>query len=278
MLKQRVFTALVLLLVFLPTLFSTAVWPFQVLSALLVTAAAWEWAKLNGCGRAAAIAWAAWFVCWVIALGFSTLPPALWLVAGFAWLLLGPLLLRAGVLAWPGYPRWLRLLLGQLALVSAWLALVQARTWGGYFLLSILVLVWVADSAAYFAGRAWGGRIFSRKLAALISPGKSWEGVLGAFVGVVALAFLWRWLDVQWPAPSPSWFTHMAQSGWLWMVLAALLLASMGVVGDLLQSLVKRSAGVKDSSTLLPGHGGVLDRIDALLPVLPLAMMLVSWP
>jgi phosphatidate cytidylyltransferase len=148
---------------------------------------------------------------------------------------------------------------------------------GVNFLLSVLALVWVADIGAYFAGRAFGGRFTRNKLAASISPGKSWEGVWGGMLGVLLLALFWRYADAANGALVPSFYTHLGQKGMVFLLLSVLFMAAMSVVGDLIESLVKRSAGVKDSSALLPGHGGVLDRIDALLPTLPLAMMLYSY-
>ncbi len=178
---------------------------------------------------------------------------------------------------WPRVPRALRLAGGVLALWLAWLAMAQARRIGVNFLLSVLVLVWAADIFAYFSGRALGGRLTGgRKLAPAISPGKSWEGVWGGMLGVLGVAALWVWLDGAHATGSASLYTRLHQGGWWLLVLGAVFLSAMSVVGDLAESLVKRSAGVKDSSRLLPGHGGVLDRIDALLPALPLAMMLVS--
>ena len=153
---------------------------------------------------------------------------------------------------------------------------VQARQVGINFLLSVLVLVWVADIFAYFAGRAFGLRFTKGKLAPSISPGKSWEGVWGGLAGVLVMAFAWVAADAHWHAAVPSFYTRMAQPGWWLLVIAVLFMVGMSVSGDLVESLIKRSAGVKDSSALLPGHGGVLDRVDALLPTLPLAMMLTS--
>ena len=154
--------------------------------------------------------------------------------------------------------------------------MVQARQIGVNFLLSVLALVWVADVFAYFAGRAFGLRWTRQKLAPAISPGKSWEGAWGGALGVVLMAFIWVWADAAQQAQISSFYTRLyAQGAWLLLV-AALFMAAMSVVGDLVESLIKRSAGFKDSSQLLPGHGGVLDRIDALLPTLPLAMMLTS--
>jgi phosphatidate cytidylyltransferase len=184
---------------------------------------------------------------------------------------------RAGVEGWPKIARAIRVPAGVLALALAWLAMAQARVIGVNFLLSILVLVWVADVFAYFAGRALGGKITQRKLAAVISPKKSWEGVWGGMAGVVVLAIVWTLGDQAAQADVPSLYSRLAASfGWAVQVLAVIFLAAMSVVGDLTESLVKRSAGIKDSSQLLPGHGGVLDRVDALLPTLPLAMMLAT--
>ena len=163
---------------------------------------------------------------------------------------------------------------GLLALWVAWLAAVQARLIGINFLLSILVLVWVADVFAYFAGRAFGLKFTRRKLAPAISPGKSWEGVWGGMAGVVVLALAWVWADASAQATVASLYSRLAARGWWLLLLGVVFLAAMSVVGDLVESLIKRSAGAKDSSRLLPGHGGVLDRVDALLPTLPIAMML----
>jgi len=146
----------------------------------------------------------------------------------------------------------------------------QAKIIGINFLLSLLTLVWMADIAAYFAGRALG----RHKLAGPISPGKTWEGALGGLVGVLLMAFLWAWADGRVDVDSPSLYSRLQDKGTLILMLGAAFLTAMSVVGDLVESLVKRSAGCKDSSQLLPGHGGVLDRVDALLPALPLGMML----
>ena len=154
--------------------------------------------------------------------------------------------------------------------------MLQARTIGINFLFSVLVLVWVADIGAYFAGRAFGGRFFARKLAPSISPGKTWEGVCGGVLGVLLCAFAWRTWDAGGALAQASIYTRLGGQGIAFMVLAVLFLTMMSVVGDLVESLFKRSAGVKDSSNLLPGHGGVLDRVDALLPILPLAMVFAT--
>jgi phosphatidate cytidylyltransferase len=164
-------------------------------------------------------------------------------------------------------------LLGFVLLWTAWLALAAAKSIGINFILSVFCLVWSADIAAYFGGKAFG----KRKLAPGISPGKSWEGVWSGMIGALVLAMIWLWIDASVETDSLSLWTRLYKSfGGAGLVLIVVYLAVMSVVGDLFESLVKRSAGAKDSSGLLPGHGGVLDRVDALLPVFPLAMALIS--
>ena len=275
MLKQRVMTAIVLLAILLPALFYKTPVPFCALALLMIAAGAWEWGRLNAFGQAGSFGLAA--LC-VLACGLSWYGglldrplPLLWAASGAAWVLAGAWLLHAGVAGWPRIPKILRLSGGLVALWLAWLAIAQARVMGIEFLLSVLVLVWVADIFAYFAGRALGGRFSKGKLAPSISPGKSWEGVWGGMAGVVALSMAWSFWGEN------TLYSQLVQRhGIAVMLLAVIFLAAMSVVGDLVESLIKRSAGVKDSSGLLPGHGGVLDRVDALLPALPLAMMLVT--
>lgn len=278
MLKQRIITALLLLAVLLPAVFYPVTEVFALVAVILIAAGAWEWARMNQCGQTASLT--AGVVCalmcvlsWYFGLLQAPLR-TLWIMAGGAWVVVGAWLLYRGVAVWIDVPRVLRLGGGILALWVAWLAVVQARRVGINFLFSVLVLVWVADIFAYFAGRAMGGRFISRKLAPSISPGKTWEGAIGGMLGVVACAFVWRSLDHSGSIDTPSLYTRLGDVHLGFMVLAVLFLATMSVVGDLVESLFKRSAGVKDSSGLLPGHGGVLDRVDALLPILPLAMML----
>jgi phosphatidate cytidylyltransferase len=274
MLKQRVITALVLLAILLPALFYPSPEPFCVVTLVLMAAGAWEWGRLNGYGNKGAsfmaldcVALCA--VSWRF--GLLEMPlTTLWSIAGAAWVLMGAWLLKRGVSGWASVPRAVRSVGGLVALWLAWLAVAQARVIGINFLLSIMVLVWVADIGAYFSGRAFG----KRKLAPSISPGKSWEGVWGGMVGVLVLAAGWVAGDVYAMTSVMSLYSQLMLADWWLLPLAVLFLAAMSVVGDLVESLIKRSAGVKDSSWLLPGHGGVLDRVDALLPTLPLAMML----
>ena len=278
MLRQRVITALVLLAVLLPALFAASAWPFTAFALVAVTAAGWEWGRLNGLAGATAVGMGgllavacglAWWAGWA-----EAVPAGLWWIALVVWVVGGALVLRGGVAGWPRLPLPVRWSLGLLLLWMAWLAMTGARQSGVNFILSVMCIVWVADVAAYFGGRAFG----RRKLAPAISPGKSWEGVYSGMAGAVVLALVWLQLDRTWlSAAGASWFTHLdGRLGTAGMLLVVVFLAAMSVVGDLVESLVKRSAGAKDSSTLLPGHGGVLDRVDALLPVLPLAMALAS--
>ena len=280
MLKQRIITALILLAILLPALFAQAPAPFIALSLVLIAAAAWEWARLVGWGDVAALASGALCALLCALLWWSGAVerpmPLLWLAAAFVGVPGGAWLIRRGVPGWPRLPRGLRWVGGMAVLCTAWLAMAQARTVGINFLLSIFVLVWAADVFAYFVGRSLGGKFSRVKLAPSISPGKSWEGVWGGMLGVLLVACIWIWVDRTYSVGASSLYTHLYERGAWFLRAGCVFLSAMSVVGDLVESLVKRSAGVKDSSGLLPGHGGVLDRVDALLPVLPLAMMLVT--
>jgi phosphatidate cytidylyltransferase len=276
MLKQRIITALVLLAILLPALFAKQTEWFMLASLILITLACWEWGRLNG--YAGKLAW----LTALEGLGFCAVMwkfgwpamklPMLWLITGAVWIALGVWLIARGVEGWERIPKWWRVSVGLLLLSLAWLAVVQARLIGINFLLSLLVTVWVADVGAYFAGRRFG----KKKLAVRISPGKSWEGVYGGMAAVLLMALAWALWKPAFADSDSLYAKLLAGQGWLLLLLGALLMVAMSVVGDLVESLVKRSAGAKDSSNLLPGHGGVLDRVDALLPTLPLGMMLYS--
>ena len=277
MLKQRVITALILVAILLPALFASVAWPFALLTLVLIAAAGWEWGRLNAAGGGGAIAIGALLAAACAAAlwaGWGRAPPTwLWWLAMGVWVLGGTYVLRVGVVGWPGVPAGLRWLIGLVLLFTAWLALAAARSVGVNFILSVFCLVWAADIAAYFGGRAFG----KRKLAPAISPGKSWAGVWSGMLGALALAGFWLWLDTRFAMDSASLYTQLlARHGVVGLVGVVVFLAAMSVVGDLFESLVKRAAGAKDSSNLLPGHGGVLDRVDALLPVFPIAMALIS--
>lgn len=262
MLKQRVITALVLLAVFLPALFAPVAAPFLALTLALIAAAAWEWARLNGLAGAPALATG--LLCAALCAGLwlggavARPLPALWLGVSALWIAGGAWLLRRGVAGWPRVPLIARWCAGLAVLTAAWLAMAQAHGMGVNFLLSVMALVWTADIGAYFAGRALGGRLtHGAKLARNISPGKSWEGVFGGLLCVLVYASLAR---------AAGWFGF--NISWLGIMLTASVLTFVGIGGDLLESWFKRAAGVKDSSNLLPGHGGVFDRVDSLIAVL----------
>jgi len=276
MLKQRVITALILVALLLPALAVSTPWPFALLTLAMIGAAGWEWSRLNGAAALAPV----WGVALAAACGAALwadwhheAPRIVWWIAMLVWVLGGALVLRGGVAAWPRVPVAVRLAIGLVLLWTAWLALSTAKTVGVNFILSVLCLVWAADIAAYFGGRAFG----KRKLALAISPGKSWEGVWSGMAGALLLAAFWIWLDTQFAMDSPSLYTRLhGRFGAAGLALIIVFLCAMSVVGDLFESLVKRAAGAKDSSQLLPGHGGVLDRVDALLPVFPIALALTT--
>ena len=303
MLKQRVITALALLAVLLPALFYPQPVFFDAVMLVMMVAAAWEWGRLNSPTSTntstnptlplnhplaiTAFSVTAWLGALLCAAGCLAIWAAgglerplsdlrwWWTGAGVFWVVASVFLLAQGVSVWLAIHPWLRLALGWLALLTAWWAVAQARGIGIEFLLSVLTLVWMADIAAYFFGRALGGRMIQRKLAVRISPGKSWEGALGGLFGVILMAVVWAHFDSG-MAPH-SLYGRLTLAGWPFALISVLFLGVMSVAGDLVESLIKRAVGVKDSSGLLPGHGGVLDRIDALLPVLPLSMMLAAW-
>lgn len=274
MLKTRVITALVLMALLLPSLFylSQAAWALVV--AGFIGIAAWEWGALLSksapwrivCGVLTALICAA--ISFAdpnsIGAGQAYMPARFWVLVAYGlsavfWCLVIPLWLKnkwslsgaAGILV------------GAVVLLPTWLAMVQLRALGPGVLLGVFAVVWMADIAAYFSGKAFG----KHKLAPSISPGKTWEGAIGAAIGVVIYGVVIRQsfaLDL------------MAMPLWI----AALLgITAVSIVGDLYESLLKRKAGIKDSSNILPGHGGVLDRIDSLtstLPVVALAWLVFS--
>jgi phosphatidate cytidylyltransferase len=274
MLKQRIITALVLIALLGPALFHPdALWT-ALAGLVLVSTAAWEWGRLNNLSRYPAL-WMAvgcagfCILVWHLEL-FFYFERTFWLLWGAVWVLLGGYLLAGGVSRWSNASLFGRRFFGAVALCATWLAMMAAKMLSLDFLISVLLLVWMADIAAYFSGKAWG----RHKLAPDISPGKTWEGVAGALAGVTVLAIGWLQTSDYFALGSQSIFNRLYAHGPVIFTGGLFLLVTMSIVGDLIESMVKRSAGAKDSSQLLPGHGGVLDRIDALLPTLPLAVML----
>jgi len=181
----------------------------------------------------------------------------------------GALALRAGPDGFRKLNAAVRFVVGWVLIFAAWAALIASRERGLAFLATVCALVWFADIFAYFGGRALG----KRKLAPSISPGKSWEGAICGLLAVIVSAVIVVLVTVH---PHANLFALLHDRfGMLGMIVALAALVALAIVGDLVESLVKRAAGVKDASGLLPGHGGVLDRIDALLPVFPAALALV---
>lgn len=266
MLKQRILTALALLAVLVPALFWLPDSSWAAMMALLAALAAWEWGaflalpalprRLLALGMLLLCVLAQFLMPQLVfALPTSPTPLLVYLPAVLFWSLGCPLWLRSKK---PHLPvnRLPGVLLGLLIIFPTWLAMVQLRAWhlGGF--IALLVAVWLADIGAYAAGRAFG----RHKLAPTVSPGKTWEGVAGGALAVLLFALAIR----ENLLPSLS---------LLWLMPAALVYVAISVLGDLFESLLKRQVGLKDSSQLLPGHGGVLDRIDSLTSALPLAAL-----
>lgn len=272
MLKQRVITAVVLFALLVGALAWSTV-AFELLATAIVAVALGEWMQLVGWPRGQAVAGAVAFgaVLFIVALVMprwveqALLP--LSLLATIIWAALAVLLLQPDAMS-VRMPRGVSTVLAVLLMAAAWVALVHFLLEGVVALLSVLFIVWLADTAAYFAGRAFG----KRKLAPHISPGKTWAGVVGAVVAVIGVALIAHQV-----APGAALLSNrlLASLGVVGAVLLGVIVL-LSIVGDLFESLLKRQAGVKDSSHLLPGHGGFYDRIDALLPALPLAALL-EW-
>ncbi|SDV47474.1 phosphatidate cytidylyltransferase [Chitinasiproducens palmae] len=273
MLKARLLTAIVLLLIFVPVTLFAPLGVFGALIGFVVVFAAWEWARLLKFGGNFAIGYAL-LTAVLVLLGARALPldtPGLYRAAALFWVLAVPFaFVRRPTLAAGGWRAFL-LLAGIVLFNACWHALVTARAHGVPFVLSLLLLVWLADIGAYFAGRRFG----RRKLAVTISPGKTWEGAIGGWLLAIVVALLAIVAHPFDPAAPTFYELLAAQRGIAVALLTLTVLVIFSVLGDLFESLLKRQAGVKDSSALLPGHGGVLDRIDALLPVLPIAMLFV---
>lgn len=275
MLSTRIITALVLAPLVLAAMFllSPRGWGVAMLAVTLV--AAHEWARLAAFPRPMQVAFVALIL--LAGLGLMFLP-----AAGFAggwpgnvvlagcglsavfWLTVAPPWV---VRRWPTTNRGVMLVVGWIVLIGTWIALVELQARSPWLVLSLMAIVWIADTAAYFSGRAFG----RRKLAPEVSPGKTWEGVYGglAAVALYAVVLLYVGRDSQFASALAS----LAAVAWIAL---AVLIAGVSVLGDLFESLMKRQAGVKDSGKLLPGHGGVLDRTDALLAAIPLAAVIAQ--
>jgi phosphatidate cytidylyltransferase len=282
MLGQRIATAVVLLAVLAAAMAAPSPWPFLVLLALATGCTGWEWMRLTlpqppSSVAAASVGVLLFLAALALTFLWTSAPQTGLARLSFTLMLYGAVPLSA--LLWivcattavvrgrsDAPPANAALTLFAIpVLLAAWsvLALLFMRN-GAWFVLSLLALVWVADISAYFAGKAFG----RRKLAPRVSPGKTIEGAIAG----VAAAMIWIGISSLWDGS----FGHALVARWtLWGALPiGALLGVLSIVGDLFESLLKRRAGRKDSSSLLPGHGGVYDRIDAVLPVAPVAMIL----
>lgn len=266
MLRTRILTAVSLLLLFLVGLFYLSPIFWMTLLLAIAVIGAWEWSKLSEFSLPGSIFYLVFtaliggellFILSRVTLINPYTTQFLWLYAvtlGF-WLLGAPCLLKLNL---PIRNPVLLVLIGWLLLLPTCLALYQLRTIDPLLLLGFIATIWISDTAAYFTGRKFG----RHKLAPTISPGKTWEGVSGALIAVFIYALIWSYLVAD--------KTQI-------MLLAPLLLVLviLGIIGDLFESLMKRQAGVKNSGDILPGHGGILDRIDALTSTLPVAIFVV---
>lgn len=277
MLKTRIVTAAVLIPLTLASLFLLSPRAWGGVTLAVVAVAATEWANLAAYSRPVGLLFAAA----TIAVGGALLfapggfrPDGGWpeaiplFVCGAAtlfWLIVAPAWLAAG---WRVESKPVLALVGALVLIAAWVALVQIQARSPRLLLALMAVVWIADTAAYFAGRAFG----KRRLAPSISPGKTWEGVYGALAATAVYALALFGLAPEVGATRAG--SLAAALGWVALLLG---LTCVSIVGDLFESQLKRQRGVKDSGRILPGHGGVLDRVDALLAAMPAAALIVEY-
>ncbi|MBR7798498.1 phosphatidate cytidylyltransferase [Undibacterium fentianense] len=270
MLKTRIITALVLLIILVPILFSGSSLAFTTAAAIFLGAAMWESQRLFNKPGAIIIS-----LVWSLAFAYLTLQTTnfslqtLFTVCVLFWVFGLIPSLRFGLPSIDSFASGLISGIYAVAIFGCFVAMSFLFGKSAQLLLSVLAIVWVADIGAYFVGKAIG----KRKLAPSISPGKSWEGAIGGACLVLGFATLCVFLPMLSNTFPAKLYSHQ---GAVVTVLIMLLIATASVIGDLFESLLKRRIGMKDSSHLLPGHGGVLDRIDALIPVLPLAAMFVA--
>ena len=263
MLKQRLITAAILIPLVLWLLFYSSPWVFAVATALMMLAAAVEWTSLMQLNTLWERMLYLVFIFYAIFVLFIVGTPVIFVMTFFWWLAaLVLVLIYPRASAWWGKSTWVKGLMGGLVLAPCWFALntIRVENGGIQALFFVFILIWGADTTAYFVGRKWG----KTKLIPDVSPGKSLEGVCGALVFAIVV-------------------TAFAVQGPLAVRISAIVLSLMtvlfSILGDLFESMLKRQAGVKDSGTILPGHGGILDRIDSLTaaaPVYALGVFLLS--
>lgn len=272
MIKNRILTALAILIIFIPVLFFAPTSIFALLLLVIVAIAAWEWAKLLNFPSKYAILYSA--AVSLICLASLILFPRgnvivffCWLCAIFFWVIYVPYALYLGARTISFGERLFLMLMGISVLYTCWLGFIFAREQAATYLLSLLAIIWMSDIGAYFIGKALG----RHKLAMHISPKKTVEGAIGGLCVALLFAIGLTLSNTLEPTFLGS---IIAQHGWGSAVLLVTLCVGAGIIGDLFESLLKRQANVKDSGHFLPGHGGILDRIDALLPAIPLALLL----
>jgi len=276
MLGTRILTALVMIPLVLAALFLLPPLGWGTVALAAIAVAAVEWARLAGSSQRRQ----ALFAACIVGIGAAAMlvPAAGFDAGGWPARVLVALCAPALVFWLLVAPRWLQsnfrpdseaamALTGAIVLIGAWAAVVSLQARGPWLVLAAMAIVWIADTAAYFAGRAFG----RRKLAPAISPGKTWEGVYGALAAVAVYAFALVPF-----APRAGYASEISPLATIAWIVVALGLVMLSIAGDLFESLLKRHAGVKDSGKVLPGHGGVLDRIDALLAAMPAAALLAQ--
>ncbi|CAM3688648.1 phosphatidate cytidylyltransferase [Parendozoicomonas haliclonae] len=264
MLKQRVITGLALLPVALCGVFLLPQEWFAIFIGAIITLAAWEWANLSGFSAVwQRVLYAAVTGGLLLCLfSLSVLPLSFLLGAGLVWWLVAVMLVISypdSLAVWK--PRIVQLIIGWLVLIPAWGGLVFLKSQGtpefeqqgNALILYVFVLVWGADVGAYFAGKTFG----RRKLAPHLSPGKTWEGVLGGLLTITLIAL------------GVAWYRELGLFHAIGLLAMTWVVGLVSVLGDLLESMFKRERGIKDSSSLLPGHGGIMDRIDSLTAAIP---------
>ncbi len=266
MLKTRVITALIIAALLIPAIFLLDSLAWSLLTAAITAIGGWEFGRLAGFCSGGQYRFGA--LIGVLTVGMALLlPPDMlaavgqqaMLLSALFWVALVPFWLRA---RWQGVASWKMALVGLVVLVPTWFALMALRDRAPAWLFAALLLVALADIAAYFFGRAFG----KRKLAPNISPGKTWEGAWGAMATVTVLTLA-----------AQVWFAGVDGGRLVFLALFMPVLTLVSIAGDLFESLLKRQAGLKDSSQLLPGHGGVLDRIDSHTAALPMIALLLGW-
>lgn len=267
MLKQRIITALILVTLFLVAVFALPTLGWMALVTAIVWQGAAEWARLAKMAGVHVVVYSILSVLLLLAMLWLDVgievghlsPHLVWYVASVVlWVLVVPLWFKGG---WHPQSPLLMGLIGWVVLLPTGLAMIDLHTAGPWWLLGTMAVVWLADIAAYFSGRKFG----KHKLAPSISPGKTWEGVMGAIVAVSVYVLMVGWTTGL--LKSSLMAAGILFMAWCWV--------GLSVIGDLFESAVKRQAGVKDSGTMLPGHGGLLDRIDALTSTLPLAALVL---